>query len=265
MYSINGVPLDNDPLGWVFLGSSEPLANVVKRVGGLQVAGKHGYVKLPSTMESPIIRFDVETPKANLESLYALFTQNIIRASLTSSPTREVELELMSTRSEGYGAADEAVQVEFYVRLNGVFWRDITETTTPAVAISTSPQTITAFPGISGEIQDVSIRIKGAFTGLQIVDSAGSWMTYNGSITASQYLLLMPWINRAVIGIIAGSWDDYTSDVSGAFDHGGAVGGFRLTPKMIVAPTNRAAELTITTATRSAATVQVRGKGAYIV
>lgn len=263
MYSVNAVPLDNDALGWVFLGTSEPLSNVVRRVTTLNTPGRHGSVPLPSTMESPKLTYAVETPRTNLESLLALWNMPNPKLSLTATPTKEVVFELLSSRYEGFGPADESVQVEFLVQLNGVFWRDATETTTASVTIASSPQVISAFAGISGDIQDSQIKIKGAFTGLIITDSAGSWISYTGTVTAAQWIR----INTATGEAFLTTTDVWTggTDVSGNIDTGGAVGGFRITPKMVVAPTNRQGELTITTATRSAAAIQVRGKGAYIV
>lgn len=265
VYSVNGVALDNDALGWIFLGASEPIANIIRRVSTQAHPNRHGNIALPSTMDAPVLMLKVETPRTNLESLMALFNMDETKVALTASPTREVVFQFLSSRSEGFGVADEAVQVEFLIRLNGVFWRDVAETTTAAVNLDVTPKAIAAFVGISAPIEDPQIRVKGAVTGLRIEDSGGSWFTYSGTLTATEYLLFIPAEGIARVGTNAASWDDWTRDVTSQIDYGGPDGTFRLAPKMIIAPTSRQAELTIITVTRSAATVQVRGKGAYIV
>lgn len=261
MYSVNGVPLDNPSLGWILRAPTKPLSTLSFERASLTSAGRDGVVAgLPATTGPVSLRFVVQTARANLETLIAVFGAGGTLA-LTSNAVRQVEFETLSHTPEGYGPADAIVDATFLIRLPGVFWRDISQSTktSPLAAASVA---VSVFGGISAPVTDAVIRVQGAATGIQIADSSGAWLTLP-NVAAGQWLRFDSASGKAFV-TTSDTWSGGT-DVSGQVDFGGPRGVFEIAP--ILTPGNpsvRFGQVAVTTATRSGASVDVRGKAAYV-
>lgn len=263
MYSVSGIALDNEGAGWRLMAPSRPLSELVKRAQNLTVPGRDGIVPLPSVFESPAVAFVVRTPKAQLETLYALFLQPSPTLALTSSPWRSVAFEYLSASINGVGPADNIVDVTFLVRLNGVFWRDTDKTISDTVTLDAASVDVTVFPGMSAPIRDAMIRIEGAATGLQVTDSNGSFFSYPASIPASTYLRFQCETGEAFT-TSTDVWFGGT-EVTGLIVNGPGPYPFEITPTFDD-PSMRVGKLTVTTDTRTSTPhIEVRGRGAYLV
>ena len=264
-YSINGIPLNNPDFGWVFRAPSKPLSELVRERANLSIAGTDGVVAgLPATFGPVTLPLVVRTPKSNLQTLVALFSaEGTLR--LTGDSSRSVTFELLSWRHQGYGPAEAILDVTFLIRLPGVFWRDASVSTSSAASLSSASVAVTGlFDGISAPVQDAIVRVKGACTGLQVTDSGGSWFTYAESLSSSEYLRFDSASGRAYV-TTSDTWTGGT-EVSGDIDFGGPRGVFEITPRLAPSdPSDRDGRLTVTTATRSGASIQVRGRAAYLI
>lgn len=262
MYSLNGIELDNEENDWILRGSSSPLFEHGKRALSLRLPGVHGVSKIPSTFDPVIVRLDVETPKDKLEELLSL-ASSASTLTLTSDSSRVAEVEFLAAPLAGIGAADEVVEVRIMLRVPGAFWRDASATTTTAASLSAASVDVPVFAGLSAPVQDAIVRVKGACTGLRVTDDASlAYFDYSGELTSSQYLRFESASGRAWVT----SSDVWTggTEVSGDIDLDGPLGVFEITP-LTVDPADREAVLVVTTATRSSAQIQVRGRGAYLV
>jgi hypothetical protein len=205
----------------------------------------------------------VQTPKENLEALYALFSQRTVKIALTTGATREAAVTLAGADYVGYGEADKILDVTLTLRLDGAFSRALAESTSAAVALGSGSVVASVMPGLSAPVQDAIVRVKGQTTGLRVTDSAGSWFSYAPALPAGSYLRFHADTGQAFI-TTTDTWTGGT-DVSGVVDFGGDLGVFELTPYFTTDPTVRSARLTVTTTARSGATFEVRGKAAYLV
>lgn len=263
MYSVNGIPLDNPAMGWVFRAPSRPLTELVVRRPSVTLPGRLGVVRgIYASPEAVTPTFVVQTPRENLEALYSLFMRGW-RITRTDDPTRNVLYEFLSATPEGYGEGDKIVDLNVIVRFPEVFWRATDPTTSAAVTINTPSQVVTGlFPGLSGDIVDPVIRLKGAFSGLQVTDSGNSWFSYSGTILGSQYLRFDAGSGRAWV-TTTDTWSGGT-EVSGSIDFSSP--GFRISPHWPVGLGSniRDGRCTVATATRSGMTFEVRGNAAYV-
>lgn len=187
MYALNGIALDNPQLGWLFRGPSKPLSDFVRTLTSLRTTGRDGFVELPDSTEGPTLPLMVQSPRGSLEALYALILSKPLTLSLATDPTREVTCQLVSTAQEGFGNADAVVDVTFVVRLNGVWWWDVVESTTGGVAVGSSTD-VSVFAGISAPVRDALIRVSGAVAGLKVAGGEGSWFSYGQALPAGSYL-----------------------------------------------------------------------------
>ena len=260
MYSISGIPLDNDARGWGVDARTKTIAELTRSLSSVSAQGRDGVVPVgPGDVQAPVWGLYVRSSVASREALIAL-----VQGS--SSVT-------VGSKSIGYTLAGVSVVDEVYavghcvilfaLRLDGVYWRGA-ESTSDAVALAAaSVQVPGLFAGLSAPVQDALVRVKGAATGLRVTDSASSWFTYTGSLTASQYLRFEPARGRAFV-TTSDTWTGGT-EVSGDIDFGGPRGSFEISPAWTTNPAVRAGVLTVATATRSGASVQVRGMGAFLV
>ncbi|MCC2033063.1 hypothetical protein [Microbacterium allomyrinae] len=265
MYSVAGVPLRNPTFGWRFRSPSKPISELVRERANVSAPGTDGTVAgLPATVSAVVLPLVVRTPKAHLQTLTALFSGEGA-LTVTADASRSVQFELLSWTHVGYGSADSILDVTFIIRLPQVYWRDAAESTSTAASLSTASVAVTGlFPGMSAPVQDAIVRVKGATTGLQVTDTAGSWFTYAPALTGSQYLRFESTTGRAFV-TTSDTWVGGT-EVSGAVDFGGPRGVFEITPRLAPAdPATRDGRLTVATATRSGAQIQVRGTAAFLV
>ena len=260
MYSINNVPLDNPDMGWSFLGSSKPLAGHTRDRQSLTAAGRDGVIHVPGATFGPVgLSLVVETPRANLEHLVALFAEDG-HLSLTTAPSRTARFEFMASSPVGYGNADELVDVTFTIRLIDAAWRGITERTY-AAALDASQVTLEVFPGMSAPVQDAVLRIRGFASALRVTDAAsGAWLTFQ-SLQPDRWLRIE---GRRAFLTSTDTWAGGT-DVSGDLRQGGPRRRFEITPLRGSTPAERAGRLTVTTVTRGdGAAIEVRGRSAHL-
>jgi hypothetical protein len=74
MFSINGVPLDNDQYHWsVQSSSSQPFLQFSRRSVDLIRGDRSGNVKVPAGEDAPILSLVVRAPRWSADRLMALF------------------------------------------------------------------------------------------------------------------------------------------------------------------------------------------------
>jgi hypothetical protein len=203
----------------------------------------------------------VQTPRVNRRALLALAKRGGVLTNLYDPG--DVVVEFASASSTGYGAAEGIVDVALTFRIPDAAARGV-EVTSAAVALGVASVPVSGlFPGLSVDVQDAIVRVKGAVTGLQVTDSGGSWFTYGGSVTGASWLRFEAATGRAFV-TATDTWSGGT-EVSGAVDFGGPRGLFEISPTWGADPAVRDGRLTVATGTRSGASVQVRGRAAYLV
>ena len=266
MYSVNGVSLDNEALGWIFRAPSKPLSELVKQLQSLHVPGRSGVVTTDATADAPVIALVVQTPREHLEDLYALFFYGGTLA-LTATPARSVAFQFSSVSNDGFGPGDAIVDATISVRLDGAFWRDTDVRTSTAAALAAGMTTVDVFDGISAPMEDALVKVIGpANAGLTVTDAASqSAFSFTAAIPAGKALVYNCADETAVLLDTPSSWTGGT-DVSGQINFFGDR--FRIVPFMPTAtdPTTRAGRLAVTAAGVTAASkLQVQGQGAYLV
>lgn len=116
--------------------------------------------------------------------------------------------------------------------------------------------------GLSAPVQDAVIRVKGAATGIQVTDQSGAWVTLP-DVAAGRWVRFEADTGRA-FETTTDTWTGGT-EVSGAVDFGGPRGVFEITPALTPGdPTTRVGRLTVATASRTGAVIEVRGKSAHL-
>lgn len=263
-FSINGIALDNSDQGWALTANSKTLSNLTRNVQSLAVPGADGVEKLPSTVGPVTFQLAVLADRgSDLESLYALFDSDELTLTVTGDTSKEIDLELLSSTPKGFGAGEAVAEAVFTVRANYPFWRDHSTTTTDAVSLSSSSVDVSVFSGVSAPIPDALIRVKGSAGGLRVTDSRGSWFSYSDAIASGSYLIYDCDTGSAVV-VDSDTWTGGT-DVTGSIDYSGGPSKMRITPSFTTDPSTRAGVLTVTTTSRSGASVQIRGRSAYVI
>lgn len=261
-YSLNGVPFDNPTYGWIFRATSKPIAELSQALVSATRQGRHGVLSTaPGVLDAPSLALVVQTPRQHLRTLEAFVRAGGNLTSVHEAGTAVVEFASLSP--VGYGNADETLDVTILFRVPAAAARGALATTTAAALDAASVTVGNLFPGLSLEVQDALIIVKGAAAGLQVTDSAGSWFTYADAITAAQWLRFDLSTGRAFV-TTSETWSGGT-EVSGRVDFGGPRGLFEITPAWTGDPAQRAGVLTVATASRTGATVRVRGRSAYLV
>ncbi|WP_402843802.1 hypothetical protein [Microbacterium sp. GXS0129] len=262
MYAINNVPLQNATFGWIERAPTEPLSALVRRRRTMQVSGVDGVVPgLGSTMEAVVLRFVVQTPRENLETLNALFGDagTLTQVGLAN---RSVAYETLSSTPLPLNVdGDEIVDMQYMIQLPRAFWRATGTVTSPATPLDASVTVTGLFPGLSAPVTDAIVRVKGESSGVRIVDSGGSWVSMP-ALTASQYGRFHLDTGECFI-TTSNTWTGGT-DASGLVDFGGIRGGFEFTPRLASGdPSDREARITVTAVTWPGATIEVRGRSAH--
>lgn len=261
MIRVNGIPLDNPELGWLFRPGSVPYANVEAELGQLTVAGRDGVVSTATTLRSPLYPLKINTPPSGWAPLLALFTAPKLVLTRDDVPNVDISVRLVSGGPDRIFDRNALIDATFIVELTGAFWRDKAATTT-SVPLGEPSVSADLFVGVSAPVADAVLRIRGQASGIQITDSSGAWITLP-NVAADSYLRFESATGRAYVTTTE-VWTGGT-DVSGLVDFGGPRGVFEITPVLDVSdPTSRLARLTVSTTTRSNASLDVRGKAAYI-
>lgn len=264
MYAIDGVALDNPAMGWVLRGPSKPLPSFSSGLASVKVPGLDGLTFDPAaTLDATLRTLMVQTPRANLPALHALIMYGRV-LTLTGTPGMSAEFEFVSSDPQGYGAADEVVDLSFVLRIPGVFWRASTDATT-AQDITGLTHTVTTFAGLSAPVQDATLRLRGPFTSARVTDSAGSWVMFPFALAAGRFCRFDSASGQA-FEYTSDQWTNPSSTVdrSGVVDFGGPRGLFEITPYMTSDPATRSGRLMVqTVGYASGSRFEVRGRAAH--
>lgn len=264
MYQINGVALDNEARGWALLSPTKPLSEYVRDVVSLRIPGRDGFAPVRGSMGSPVLPFVIETPNgASYEQLLALLMKPNGTLRLAAAPTREIGFEFLSDTYAGYGDADAVLEITALLRLNTVWWRDITAVTNSPTAIASASQVVNVLDGLSAPVRDAIIRVAGSITGVKVADSQGAWVRYPQALPAGSYLRFHADTGRAFV-TTTDTWTGGT-EVTGQIENGPGPYLFEATPYFTTDPGARVARLTVTSDARAGSpTIEVRGKRAYV-
>lgn len=261
-YSIDGIPLENPALGWVFRGASKPLAAHTVRRGALQLPGRPGTVPdadaALTKLEAPVPTLVVQTPRENYSALLSLIAEGTV-LSATDMPQLEAPYQLLSASPEEYGPGGQIVDLTVTVEMPGVFWRDKVEKTTTA-ALNAGSVAVEPW-AMDGLVSDAIVRVRGPVSGVMI-RSRSAYLSIPGTIPAGSYLRYECATGRAFI-TTTDTWVGGTPAAGQVFTDGpGDL--FAIFPSRVDL-LSRVARLTVDTASRGAgAQIDVRGKGAYI-
>lgn len=258
MFTVNGVSLDNNTYDWRVMSDTRRRSQLSRNRASLRASGRDGVVAgLGATVDASMLSIEVETPTGSLEALLTLVGDS----GVIAEGTRQAAYETVATPAEDMETAVARTAVSISLRLPGAFWRDVATSTTtePLAAASVS---VSVFGNISAPVADSIIRVHGAATAIRVTDSSGAWVTLP-NVTASQWVRFECATGRAFI-TSTDTWVGGT-DVSGQVDFGGPRGVFEITP--IITPGNpavRFGQVAVVTATRSGASIDIRGKAAYL-
>lgn len=264
MYSIDGVPLDNSALGWVFRSGSQPYSGMEADIVSSRATGRDGAKNGMSTYGSPTLKLVVQTPLANLEALNALFRGHDLTLRKVSDSSRLARITLVTSEPARFYPGSRLIDMAYYVQIDGAYWRGATQTTTAPVTLSSASVVVdNILPGISAPVQDAIIRVRGGFTNLRITDTSGAWVTVNslneGAYVRIDCATLRAWWTNS------DTWEG-GQETSGRCDFGGPRDLFEITPRWTSSnPASRAGRLTVETATRTTqARIEIRGRGAFL-
>lgn len=261
--TVNGVPLNNSAYGWVLRPSSEPFTGMDREIIASKASGLDGVDPVIATRSFGLIRLVVNTAQEHLETLEALFARPNLTLTASGTAGRTATGSLVSGKPGRIYRGGELIDMEFVIQIHEGVWRGST-VTSPAESLSTASYVLDGLlPGLGVEVQDAIVRVKGDVTGLQVTDTAGSWFSYGGTLSSTQYLRFHSASGRAWI-----TTDDVWSggtEVSGSIDYGGPRQVFEITPNFSTVPATRQGRLTIATASRSGASIQVRGRAALLI
>lgn len=267
MYSVNGVPLDNDDFGWRLLRRSQPLTATARNLSSVVVPGRNGVLAgVPSFKTAATTVLVVRTTGESLEALYSLFEKNrgIGRLELEDDSTRSTVFELASIDPQGINAEDELINVTIGLRIPSGEWRDTARTTMDSTSVTTPVQSFDFLAGIGSEIIDGDIFIGGNFGNFELEDvGSGSWIKtiQTWPHVASTGLLYVGATGQAFRATTASPWTP-TADMSDYIDVSGG-GGFRISPTWSSDPSDRIATLELTTTNQSGVTFRARAYNAY--
>lgn len=260
MFSLNGHPLTNPALDWETSAKSQPRSPLTYERTSLVIPGRDGVEPgLEYRVEPPSIVLETITTEAGLDPLQALYGSDPL---LLTWQGRGAEVEVMSTTPVTDSPAEESDIVRFsaVLRITGVYWRDLEETTTEPLALDAASVAVPAFPGITGPVRDATIRVGGQVSNLKLTGLDGSWISYQAELPAGSWLRIDQRAGRA--------WLTPTDTWAGGAEVSGLLGFGRGPYPLTIAPAftdpaDRTGLLTVTSSARAGASIEVRGRGAY--
>lgn len=256
MVLVNGVALDNPTFDWTLMRASRVLPVVARERPAVRIAGRDGILSgLPATSREVTLRLVVETPPANRETLVSLFRD----AGVLSDAGREAVYEVAGVAQHELETQAPRVEVAVDVTVPGACWRAAADVTF-TVALSAASVTLSAFPGISAPVADGLVRLTPAAAGVQVTDTSGAWVRLPDAAAGQWVRFEMD--SGKCFRTTTDTWSGGV-DISGLVDFGGPRGVFELTPRWVADPSVRDARVTVSSASRSGASVQVRGKAAF--
>ena len=269
MYSINGIPLDNDTLNWRLLRRSQPILPVLKNTVDVVVPGRHGVLQgVPSFKSPPSATLVVQTPLSGLEALYVLFERNGGRGLLTATAdtARAAVFELTSIAPEHIAEEEKLLNVSITMRFPTADWRETAYTTVTPASVTDPVEYMDILSGIGSDVIDADIFIGGNFGNFELLDGgSGSWLrtALTWPHTSGTGLLYVGATGQAFRATNANPWTP-TADVSNLIETSGG-GGFRISPTWVSTPSDRIARLSLTTTAQSGVTFGFRAKNAYAI
>ena len=269
MYEINGVPLDNDPMGWRLLRRSQALTTVGRSLSNVVIPGRSGVLPgVPSFGTAPMTTLVIKTPLENLEALYSLFLRDSGQGtfSVEGDTSRVAVFEVSSIDPQGVGAGDEYVNVTVLIRFPSADWRGTDLVVEGPITPASGVHDLEIMAGISSPIVDGGVFIGGNFGNFSLRDEAsGSWLktVTTWPHVADTGLLYVGSTGQAFRATTAAPWTP-TTDMSQYVTVSGG-GGFRVTPTWDTDPSDRIAKLKLTTTNQSGVTFSFRALNAYAI
>lgn len=267
MYSINGFPLDNPSFGWKLLRRSQILTGVTKKLHTVTIPGRNGTLKGIAAYKGEVFgTFVIRTVDTGLEPLYALFEKDGGMGVLmqTDDSSRYTIFELSSIDAEGINGSDKLINVTITVRFPTADWRATDPTITAPVTPSSPVSTFEILPDIGSDITDMDIFIGGGFGNMELLDTgSGSWIktTSTWPFVSDTGLLYVGATGQAFRATTAAPWTP-TADMSQYVATSGG-GGFRISPTWTTSPSDRIAQVELTTTSQSGVTFRVRAYNAF--
>lgn len=257
---VNGVSLDNSEMGWVFRAGSVPYSSFEANLSQINLEGRDGVVPMPSAFGAPLWSLTVNTPPSGWEALQALFLTPTLVLTDVNAPGRQAIGRLASSSVDRVFDRNEWIDVTFFVQIPGGYWRDKVASVASAPLTSASVS-LTIAPGGSAPISDAVVRVRGSATGLRVQDAGGSWVALP-DVDAGQWVRFESASGRC-FATTTETWVGGV-EISGQVDFGGPRNRFEITPVMQSdSPAVRSSRLTITSATRSSALIEVSSRAAY--
>lgn len=269
MFSLNGVPLDNDDLGWSLQVGSHTVVELRAILADVAMPGVDGVAWLAGVnLDASMLPLRMRVESAGVEAFNALLKQSPLTLTRSDRSGVECRVELASTRVIDDQPALGWALIEVTLRSTSVYWRDTDASTSSLTAFPTDEGSVGVtglWSGLSGPVQDAIVRVRGPVAGCRVTDSGGSWVAFP-TVEAGTYLRFEAEPRRAFV-TGTDTWTGGT-EVSGSVDYDGPRGGFEVAPYFVNGdPSAREGRVTATRDTpySSGAAVEVRGRGAYLI
>ncbi|WP_213816178.1 hypothetical protein [Glaciihabitans sp. dw_435] len=259
MYSLNGVPLENEAYDWTFRFGSVPLASYGARITELVIPGRSGTRRMPSTLNPTKVALIVQTPRKNYWRLLLLAMSPNLQMTRTDNPNKVFPLQFLSSSPETLGDEEELIDVSLGFINNDVFWFDKVGTWYPELSFPSGALTAKILDGMTAPVLDAILRIKGGIDNFVVTDSRGSSFAYNATIPVGNYFRFEAVSGRAFV-TTTDSWAGGT-EVTGSVINGPGPNAFELTPVYGQIP---AAQVSITSASRNSPAFQVFARRAFV-
>jgi hypothetical protein len=260
MYALDGVSLNNDAYGWYLTPESEIAFEYSMNRSSVQFPGRDGVEPSPGWLEGTTSKLVIECPLSAQGTVLALLRSG---KQLTSEASGYVlDVEFMTSAVVDLNTFPAMCEITAVFRTRTA-WRDPLEATSAPAALTAASVTVDVLSGLSMPVRDAILRVGGAVTGLLITDSSGEWVSYGASLPAGSYWRFHADTGRAFV-TATNTWTGGT-EVTGTSDWSGTGTPFQIEP-MRPTPTDpiiRVGRLTVATATRSGATLEVRARRAF--
>jgi len=261
--ALNGHPLNNAPLGWTVLRATERhAAHKITRTE-LTTPRRDGSTPLPGVEATPAQSITVGTEYRSLATLRTLLTQQTLNLTDSNRPgSADVELASIGFNSRELGDTP-YTEVTFSLAIPGLFFRGPVVTTQAALTNGAVP--LTAFPGLTGRVDDAVVRITGPASNPVISDAGGSgtWISYRGDVATGQTLRIDTATGRAWLA--GDTWTGGTEVDSTLISMGPSRYFLRITPTLSsTLASTRGAVVVETTARGSGAAAEIRGRNAFL-
>src|SRR5690606_29048836 len=144
----------------------------------------------------PSIVLETITTAAGIDPLQALYGSDPLQLTWDG---RAASVEVMSFTAVTDSPEEESdvVVASAILRIPGVYWRDLVETTTDPLALAAASVDVPAFPGITGTVRDAIIRVGGQVSNLKLTGLDGSWISYQAELEAGSWLRIDQLAGRA--------------------------------------------------------------------